>query len=86
MSTVLSVEGLTVALPPGADRPHALEDVSLKLGANEVLCVVGESGSGKSMTASAVLGLLPEGVRAAAGRILFDGRNLLTLSDAELRG
>jgi len=85
MSAVLSLEGLTVALPPRADRPYALEDVSLKLGANEVLCVVGESGSGKSMTAGAVLGLLPEGVRATAGSILFDGQDLLALSDAELR-
>ncbi len=85
MSTVVSIEGLTVALPPGADRPHALEDVSLRLAANEILCIVGESGSGKSMTASAVLGLLPEGVKAAAGHILLEGQDLLTLSDAELR-
>jgi peptide/nickel transport system ATP-binding protein len=85
MKTVLSIEGLTVALPPGADRPHALKEVSLGLGANEILCVVGESGSGKSMTAGAILGLLPEGVRATAGRILLEGENLLTLSDAELQ-
>ncbi len=86
MSTVLSIDGLTVALPPGADRPHALEDVSLRLAASEILCIVGESGSGKSMTAGAVLGLLPDGVRATAGKILLDGRNLLDLSDGELRG
>lgn len=85
MKTVLSIDGLTVALPPGADRPHALEDVSLELNANEILCVVGESGSGKSMTAGAILGLLPEGVQATAGKILLEGENLLTLSDAELR-
>lgn len=85
MTTVLSIEGLTVALPPGSDRPHALEDVSLTLDANEILCVVGESGSGKSMTASALLGLLPEGTRATAGRILLGDEDLLTLSEAEWR-
>lgn len=82
---LLSIEGLTVALPRGADRPHALEDVSLRLAPNEILCVVGESGSGKSLTAGAVMGLLPEGVRATAGRILFEGRDLLALSPAEMR-
>jgi peptide/nickel transport system ATP-binding protein len=85
MSAVLSIERLTVALPPGADRPHALEEVSLRLHANEILCVVGESGSGKSMTASAILGLLPEGVEPLAGRILLEGEDLLELSDDELR-
>ncbi|QEL65463.1 dipeptide transport system, ATP-binding protein [Oryzomicrobium terrae] len=85
MSTVLSIQGLTVALPADADRPHALRDVALELNAGEILCVVGESGSGKSMTASAVMGLLPDLVRSSAGRIEFDGRNLLELPDAELR-
>jgi ABC-type glutathione transport system ATPase component len=46
--TLLSVEGLTVALPSGLDRPHAVEDVSFTLDAGEILCIVGESGSGKS--------------------------------------
>jgi peptide/nickel transport system ATP-binding protein len=83
--SLLSIEGLTVALPKGGDRPHALRDVSLHLDPNEILCVVGESGSGKSMTASAVMGLLPEGVQAEAGRILFEGRDLLTMSEPEMR-
>jgi peptide/nickel transport system ATP-binding protein len=83
--SLLSIEGLTVALPKGGDRPHALRDVTLEVNANEILCVVGESGSGKSMTASAVMGLLPEGVRAEAGRVLFEGRDLLEASEAEMR-
>ena len=85
MSAILSIERLTVALPPAADRPHALEEVSLRLNANEILCVVGESGSGKSMTASAVLGLLPEGVEPVAGRVLLEGEDLLEFSDEEMR-
>ena len=82
---ILRVDGLTVALPPGADRPLALDEVRLELAANEILCVVGESGSGKSMAANAILGLLPEGMRATAGQVLFNGQNLLTLPDHELR-
>jgi peptide/nickel transport system ATP-binding protein len=86
---VLSIENLTLALPTGADRPFALKDVSLELRAGEILCVVGESGSGKSMCASTLLGLLPNVVKATAGRVLFEGRDLLTLSNEdwrELRG
>ena len=56
---VLSVKQLAITLPAGADRSHALEDVSLQLHAGETLCVVGESGSGKSTLALAVLGLQP---------------------------
>ena len=61
MSAILAVDArLTVGLPEGADRPHAVQDVSLELMRGEILCVVGESGSGKSMTANAILRLLPE--------------------------
>lgn len=85
MSVLLSINNLSVALPPDADRPWALQDLSLELHYNEILCVVGESGSGKSMTASAIMGLLPERVRATQGRIDFEKRDLLRLSEAELR-
>ncbi len=83
--TVLDVDGLTVALPRGADRPFALQDVSFTLEAGRILCVVGESGSGKSMTASAILRLLPPGVRVAAGHVRLDGADLLTLSEPAMR-
>ncbi|ALS60335.1 ABC transporter ATP-binding protein [Pandoraea norimbergensis] len=86
MTTLLDVEHLTLDLPPNADRRHALHDVSFSLGQGEILCMVGESGSGKSMTASALLGLLPSGVQASAGRIAWHGEgNLLTLPEAERR-
>ena len=61
--SLLSVEGLTVALPPGGDRPNAVEDITLSVNPGEIVCVVGESGSGKSITANAVMGLLPKGLR-----------------------
>jgi peptide/nickel transport system ATP-binding protein len=83
--SVLEIRDLTVALPKGADRPHALEGVSLALVAGEVLCVVGESGSGKSMTASAVMRLLPPGVRVTGGQVLLGGEDLLTLPEPAMR-
>ena len=85
MSPILSLEGLSVRLPPGADRPHALQDVTLSLNANEIVCVVGESGSGKSMMANAVMRLLPQGVEIDAGQVLFEGRDLARATEAEMR-
>ena len=85
MSAILSLEGLSVRLPPGADRPHALQDVTLSLNANEIVCVVGESGSGKSMMANAVMRLLPQGVAIDGGKVLFEGRDLARVNEAEMR-
>ncbi|RTL72873.1 MAG: ABC transporter ATP-binding protein [Hyphomicrobiales bacterium] len=82
---VLSVDHLTIKLPAGADRPYAVEDVSFDLKRGEILCIVGESGSGKSMSAHALMGLLPEGVAPVAGKILYAGVDLLTLSETDLR-
>ena len=83
------IRNLKLALPPGGDRPYAVDGVSFELSAGKILCVVGESGSGKSMCAHALMGLLPETVTAEAGEILFEGKNLLSLSPPEwlaLRG
>ncbi|MEV4050894.1 ABC transporter ATP-binding protein [Amycolatopsis sp. NPDC049688] len=63
----------------------AVRDVSLDVGAGEVVAVVGESGSGKSTTAHAAIGLLPRGGRVDGGAITFDGRDLLSLSDRQWR-
>ena len=85
MSALLSIRNLSVSLPDGADRPFALQDVSIDLAPSEIHCVVGESGSGKSMTASAILQLLPENVRVVAGRILLAERDLLALNEEDMR-
>ena len=85
-SPILDIRNLTVDLPPWADRPQAVSDVSLTLAPDEILCVVGESGSGKSVMARAVMRLLPAPhVRASAGSILLDGEDVLRLSDARMR-
>ncbi|MFE1601055.1 ABC transporter ATP-binding protein [Methylobacterium sp. ID0610] len=83
--TLLSVEALSVRLPAGADRSRALDGVSLSVAPGEILCVVGESGSGKSMLAAAVMRLLPPGVAAEGGRVLFGGRDLLAIPEADMR-
>jgi peptide/nickel transport system ATP-binding protein len=76
---MLAVQGLSVSI--GA--APILLDVSFALARGETLGLVGESGSGKSMTALAVMGLLPERA-VAAGRVDFDGADLLTAGEAAL--
>jgi peptide/nickel transport system ATP-binding protein len=83
--TLLRVEGLTVALPAGGDRPNAVEDITLHLDPGEILCIVGESGSGKSITANAVMGLLPKALPRRAGRITLEGTDLTAQSPEALR-
>lgn len=75
---VVHIDRLSIALPEGADRLYAVDRVSFKIHPGEMLCVVGESGSGKSMSANALMGLLPDTVRVAQGRILLDEVDLLT--------
>jgi peptide/nickel transport system ATP-binding protein len=77
MAPLVSIQGLNVALPAGADRALAVEDVNLDVNRNQIVCIVGESGSGKSLTAHAIMGLLPRGVTATGGKVLFDGADLL---------
>ncbi len=81
---LLSVRDLTIALPAGGDRTHAVKNVSYDLHAGEILCIVGESGSGKSMSANAIMGLLPPYLKPQGGRILFQGRDLLAQDEETL--
>jgi len=82
---VLSVEGLTVAFRAAKSWRPVVEDVSFSIGAGETVAVVGESGSGKSVTALAIMRLLPEPGSLTKGRILLEGRDLLALSESEMR-
>ncbi len=83
---VLSVRGLVTEFVTPAGVVRAVDDVTWELHRGEVLGVVGESGSGKSVTAMSILGLVqrPPG-RIVAGEILFDGQDLLAMSEQQLR-
>jgi peptide/nickel transport system ATP-binding protein len=83
---ILSIENLHVHFATSRGLVRAVEGVSYQVRRGEVLAVVGESGCGKSVSALAIMRLLarPAG-RVAAGRVMFDGRDLLTLSDEDMR-
>ena len=79
---ILEVAGLRVTLPTERGEVTAVHDVTLRLERRRILGIVGESGSGKSMTALAIMGLLPPGARAR-GSVVHDGRNLLGLGEED---
>ena len=86
MKPLLSIEGLTVELSTRDRTFEAVSDLAFGVSRNEVLALVGESGSGKSMTAMAIMRLLPEPVaEIVSGRILFDGTDLASASEISLR-
>ena len=82
---VLEVEDLAVSLPPGGDRPNAVEHVSFTVNEGEVTCLIGESGSGKSVIASTVMGLLPKGLAPAEGSVKLLGMDLFRRTPDEIR-
>lgn len=85
MTELLRVEGLRVA--PAADPARLLvNDISFTLARGRTTCIVGESGSGKSLTALAIMGLLPPALRRLSGRILFQGGDLTAYSPAQMQG
>ena len=83
--SLLEVQHLTVTFDSPRAPVVAVDDVSFTVARGETLGVVGESGSGKSVTAFAILRLVQPPGRITAGRVLFDGRDLLALSEREMR-
>jgi len=83
---LLDVRNLRVVFAGGdGERVTAVDDVSFSVSSGRTLGIVGESGSGKSVTSLATMGLLPKGVAKISGAVEFEGSNLLTASDAEIR-
>ncbi|CCM74511.1 ABC transporter ATP-binding protein [Rhizobium mesoamericanum] len=82
---LLEIENLVVEFQTSTGPFRAVDGVSLKVDAGEVLAIVGESGSGKSVSMLAAMGLLPWTAKVTADKLVFDGRNLLGMSASERR-
>ena len=83
---LLSVKNLSTEFRTERGTVKAVDDVSFDLAAGETLAIVGESGSGKSITAMSILRLIPQPPgRITSGEVVFDGQDLLKVSDAEIR-
>ncbi|MDQ7844667.1 MAG: ABC transporter ATP-binding protein [Armatimonadota bacterium] len=84
MEPLLSVTDLVIHFHLFEGRARVINGVDLTIGRGESVALVGETGCGKSITARAILGLLPANAEIVSGRITFDGRDLLKLSAEEL--
>jgi peptide/nickel transport system ATP-binding protein len=83
---LLTIDGLSISFPGEVGRVPVVDRVGFAIAAGETLALVGESGCGKSMTALAIMRLIPKPGRIEAGsRISFEGRDLLSLSVPEMR-
>ncbi len=89
MASLLEVKDLHVDIPTPSGMLHAVRGIDLSLEAGETLCLVGESGCGKSLTALALMGLLPAAALRRAGRLSLEGEDLLAATErrmSDLRG
>ena len=85
-NTLLKISNVDISLPEGSERLLAVENLCIDLAPGETLCIVGESGSGKSLTARALMGLLPAPhVRVSQGQINFCGEDLTKVGERRLR-
>lgn len=82
---IMSIRGLKTYFFMERGTVKAVDGVDLDVGEKEIFGLVGETGCGKSVTAHSVLRLVPYGGTIVAGKILFDGRDLLKLSEEEMR-
>src|SRR5215468_2966360 len=86
MPALLEVRGLHTEFRTGAGLVRAVDGISYTVEHGETVAIVGESGSGKSVEALSILRLIPDPPgRITAGEIRFDGKNLLELSEGEMR-
>jgi len=85
MQPLLSIENLHTVFNTAKGTIKAVDGVSLTLKKGETLGIVGESGCGKTMLALSLMRLIPANGRIAEGRVLFDGEDLLSLSEAAMR-
>lgn len=84
MEHLLQVDDLTIAFAEENKQTVVVDKVDFSVKPGEVLCIVGESGCGKSVTALSLLGLLSPSARVINGRIIYEGQDLLKMSEKEL--
>ena len=84
MSHLLEVKNLTTAFTGDYGTTVSVDHVSFHVDEGEVVSIVGESGCGKSVTSLSIMGLLGRGGSVIDGSVLFDGKELLTMSEKEL--
>jgi len=85
MAPVLSVNNLSIDFLTSGGPVHALREVNLSVPQKSIVGIVGESGSGKSTVVSAVMRLLANNAEVRTGEIKFEGRDILAMSESELR-
>lgn len=83
--TLLDVRGLSLEIDTDEGTLEALSDITVGLRKGETFALVGESGCGKSLTAACLMRLLPENARVTSGEVRLAGRELLTLTEREMR-
>ena len=86
MSHLLEVNGLTTAFSADYGETVSVDHISFHVDEGETVCIVGESGCGKSVTSLSIMGLLGKGGAVKDGSVLFDGKNLLEMTEKELDG
>lgn len=84
MSHLLEVQGLTTAFTGDYGKNISVDHIHFHVDEGEVVCIVGESGCGKSVTSLSIMGLLGRGGAVTDGSVLFDGKNLLSMTEKEL--
>lgn len=84
MSHLLEVRNLTTAFTGDYGKSIAVDHIDFHVDEGEVVCIVGESGCGKSVTSLSIMGLLGRGGAVIDGSVLFDGKNLLEMTEKEL--
>ena len=84
MDNILEVKNLRISFRTNSGTVKAVRDISFNLKRGETLAIVGESGSGKSVTSKAILGILAGNSIVESGEILFDGKDLLKISEEDM--
>lgn len=84
MPHLLEVKGLTTAFTGDYGKTVSVDHIDFHVDEGEIVCIVGESGCGKSVTSLSIMGLLGRGGAVEEGQILFEGKNLLSLSEKEM--